>query len=68
MKNLNVDYYFVKNGLFNGEEGTFAVPCGGTKPQADGWYFMFEDMDDGIGPYPSREVAMLEAFAYNPEE
>ena len=54
-----MDFYFVKDGLVNGEEGVFAVPCGGgdDPPQPDGWYYLPPDYEDGIGPFATKEEA-----------
>lgn len=54
---MKADIYFVLNGLLNGESGVYAKTCGIGEQQPDGWYFMFDGMDDGIGPYGSREDA-----------
>jgi hypothetical protein len=61
-----VEYYFVLNGLWNGEEGMFALPTGADgpddEPQKDGWYWITDGMDDGAGPHKSRDAAIR---AYN---
>jgi hypothetical protein len=58
--------YFVLNGLINGEEGMMAIPAGGgdDHPQADGWYFIVDGMDDGAGPYDNQAIAVMEAGHY----
>lgn len=61
MANHNVEYYFVLNGLWNGEEGYPAMTIGADhndKPQADGWYWLLEGDDDGHGPFLSRDAAV----------
>lgn len=54
-----VTIYFVLLGLHDGDRDVQAIPCGGGNdpPQADGWYWMADDMVDGIGPFPSRQDA-----------
>lgn len=61
-------FFFVLNGLVNGEEGMLATragpPDGPLVP--DGWYFHFDDEwqdPDGTGPYTSRDEAVRAADA-----
>lgn len=54
---MEMKTYFVKNGLLNGEDGTYAITSMGIQ-QRDGWYYMLEDMDDGEGPYETKEDAV----------
>lgn len=49
--------YFVLNGLINGEEGVRALTCGIGDQQPDGWYWIRDGMEDGIGPFDSKEAA-----------
>ena len=56
-----VTFYFVLNGLLNGESGVYATTCGFGEQQPDGWYYLPDDCTDGFGPYDSRETA--EEFA-----
>jgi hypothetical protein len=51
--------YFVLNGLWNGEEGMLAIPMGPptAPPQKDGWYWLWDGMEDGKGPYTSEAAA-----------
>ncbi len=51
--------YFVKDGLLNAEPGVYAKTCGIGKQQRDGWYYLPEDADDGTGPYPTEEDAII---------
>lgn len=55
---IKVETYFVLNGLLDGERGIRALTCGHEEQQRDGWYWALEGMDDGEGPYTSREDAM----------
>ena len=69
MTNLNSEkfsVYFVKDGLFNGEEGVHAIPTGGgdDPPQRDGWYYIVDGMDDGVGPFKSEGIASLAGSFY----
>lgn len=66
MTTSSLTTYFVLNGLINGEEGVFAVPAGGgdDPPQADGWYYIVDGMDDGVGPYVSEVAAMANGKTY----
>ncbi len=56
-------FFFVLNGLINGDEGLgHAVPAGsGLDPVlADGWYWLFDGEQDpapNAGPYNSRQAA-----------
>lgn len=56
-----IDTYFVKKGLWNGEEGMCALTSGVGEQQADGWYWLVDGMDDGVGPFPSKEAAQQDA-------
>ena len=59
--NLRTDIYFVKDGWLNGEVGEKAIPIGGGKVQKDGWYFLTENAEDGIGPFKSKDEALDKA-------
>ena len=61
-----ITLYFVLNGLMNGEDGVHACTTGVGQQQKDGWYWLIEGMDDGKGPFESREQAKADAEA-NPE-
>lgn len=50
--------FFVLNGLFNGEEGVKAATIGLGKRLEDGWYYLLQDQEDGVGPYRSKEEAV----------
>lgn len=52
-----MEFYFVLHKLFNGERGTYATTCGFEEQQKDGWYYLPDGHDDGIGPFTSREDA-----------
>lgn len=55
---MREDMFFVLKGLWCGEEGNKAVPCGNDQPLDDGWYFLLPDeVDPSSGPYESREQA-----------
>lgn len=55
---MHKDVFFVLKGLWMGEEGNMAVPCGCDQPLSDGWYFLLpEETDPSSGPYESREQA-----------
>lgn len=60
------DTYFVLNGLINGEEGVMAIPAvgGNDLPQADGWYFIVDGMDDGAGPFTRKISAIKNGESY----
>lgn len=49
--------FFVLNGLLNGEEGVEAATAGFGVILADGWYYIFDGMDDGAGTYKSQQAA-----------
>lgn len=49
--------YFVRDGLINGVEGRVAAEAVLGDPQVDGWYYIFDGMDDGAGPYPTQHEA-----------
>ena len=52
------ELYFVLNGLWQGEEGYEARTVGGPgKLQRDGWYWITDGMDDGVGPFLSEAAA-----------
>lgn len=55
------DIYFVKNGLWNGEKDTKAITIDGVL-QKDGWYWLGDGMDDGIGPFSSKKSALIDFF------
>jgi hypothetical protein len=56
--------YFVLNGLHNGEDGVFAKTAGGDGvQQKDGWYWLLDGMDDGQGPFESKEKAKINVEA-----
>ena len=54
---MNYSTYYVKDGLINGEEGVYALTCGFGYQQADGWYYLPENDDDGYGPYETEQAA-----------
>lgn len=56
--------FFVLNGLMNGEEGEMAMTCGVGETMPDGWYYIFDGMDDGQGPSASRRGAETAAYKY----
>ena len=49
--------YFVKNGWLNGEVGIFAKTAGFGEQQPDGWYYLPEGDDDGVGPFKTQTGA-----------
>lgn len=54
---MTIEIYFVKNGLLNGEPGTFARTAGFGIQQKDGWYYLPPNADDGEGPFLTRGEA-----------
>lgn len=70
MNTPNISIFFVLNGLVNGEDGNYAIPCGGgDDPRLeDGWYFLPDDgsTDDGYGPFDSKDEALKESENYIP--
>lgn len=66
---LAVETYFVKDGNVNGVEGERAMPAGdGNDPvQEDGWYWLMDGMDDGVGPFDS-EISAMENCKQHVEE
>jgi hypothetical protein len=52
-----VETYLVKNGRL--PCGARALTCGFGAQQPDGWYYLPEDAADGIGPYASKDDAIL---------
>lgn len=58
---MTIETYFVQNGLLNGEPGVYAVTAGFGVQQADGWYYLPEDADDGVGPFATKEAALAAA-------
>lgn len=66
MSDIEFCTYFVKNGLLNGETGVHAVPAGGgdDPPQKDGWYYIVDGMDDGVGPYDTQLSAGISGLHY----
>lgn len=56
MINDRYEIYFVLNGLHNGEDGVHAVTCA-EEQQPDGWYYLLDGEDDGVGPYTSKDAA-----------
>jgi hypothetical protein len=51
--------FFVLNGLLNGERGVYAAPAGGGNEPItpDGWYYLKDGDEEGVGPFNSREDA-----------
>jgi len=52
--------YFVKNGYMNGVEGVNALTSGFGKQVKDGWYYLVDGQEDGVGPF-TTEDAVIEA-------
>lgn len=63
-----MEFYFVLNGLFQGERGNYARTAGVGKQQKDGWYYLPNEIDDGYGPYESWEDARDAANLYEEDE
>lgn len=65
MADSRITYFFVLNGLCNGNEGEPAITtC--ERQMEDGWYFL-DDTDgdpNGHGPFNSREAAQEGAANY----
>ena len=62
------EFFFVKNGLLNGEAETFARRAGDDNEPllADGWYYLVEDEEEAVGPFASEDEAKeayLDSFA-----
>lgn len=54
---MKVELFFVLNGLLDGERDVRALTCGIEEQMPDGWYWSLEGMDNGDGPYTSRDDA-----------
>jgi hypothetical protein len=60
---MSIEIYFVRDGWLNGIHGERALTCGIGCQQADGWYYLLPEMDDGEGPY-NTEVDARTAATY----
>jgi hypothetical protein len=60
--------YFVKDGWVNGVVGERALTCGFGEQQKDGWYYMLDNMDDGVGPHDTEQLAKSAAIDYVEEQ
>lgn len=50
--------YRVIGGLINGEPDMYAATSEGEAlVQPDGWYYIYDGMDDGAGPFPCEQDA-----------
>jgi hypothetical protein len=51
-----IQTYQVIDGLINGQDGEYAMTVA-ERIQTDGWYYILDDMDDGVGPFDTQEEA-----------
>src|SRR5690242_4903084 len=59
--------FFVLKGLYNGVSGERATPPSGVseEPYEDGWWWMPDHADFPLGPYESRDAAILDVKPLN---